>query len=83
MSFQELREQALKLPPADREALADDLMASLTDEPLDPELEAELNRRYEELVSGKVRGIPAEQVFAELKEAANEGERRISSRSKE
>lgn len=84
MSVQEIKEQALKLPPEDREMLAQELWQSLDDEPLDPEFEAELNRRWEEIESGKVKTIPHEQVMAEMSQKLKEmREDRISSGSKD
>jgi hypothetical protein len=39
----------------------------LTEEQDDPELDAMLDRRREEMLSGKVKGIPAEEVMARLR----------------
>jgi putative addiction module component (TIGR02574 family) len=79
MSVQELREEALKLSTEDREWLAQELWASVDDN--DPELAAELNRRWDEIVTGKVQTIPWEQVKAELDErvAKKRAERQVTS----
>ena len=61
-----IESQALQLPPKERARLAQRLIASL-----DPESDRdaeqvwlqEAERRLDELESGKVAGIPAEQVF--------------------
>ncbi len=66
MSVQEIKEEALKLSTEDREWLVQELWASVDDD--DPELVAELNRRWDEIVTGKVETIPWEQVKAELDE---------------
>ena len=58
----------MKLPPEEREWLAEELLASLdSEEQFSAEFKAMLDRRYEELVSGKVQGIPAEEAHAELR----------------
>jgi len=63
-----LAEQLLAWPTADRARLAALLLASM--EPTESDVEAawdeEVARRAAELDSGRVRGIPAEAVFAEL-----------------
>ena len=67
----DLREQLARLPEEDRAALADFLLDSLSPEyeaKLEEEFEAELKRREEEILSGRVVGVPAEQVMAELRE---------------
>jgi putative addiction module component (TIGR02574 family) len=69
MSLTEIKEQALKLPAEDREVLAQELWDSLDDEPLDPEFKAMLDRRWEEIQSGKVKTIPHEEVMARAREA--------------
>jgi len=62
MSVEQIREEALKLPPEQRGILADELYASLPEED-DPEMAAMLNRRWDEIVTGKVKTIPMEQVL--------------------
>ena len=57
-----LVEDALKLPPEARGALASRLLESLHDEVADPDAEAaweaEIDRRLRELDSGKVKTVP-------------------------
>jgi len=58
------------LPPEDRAELAHFLIGSLdpeTDEDAEAAWIAELQRRFEDMQSGRVTGVPAEQVFAELR----------------
>ena len=61
-----IESQALQLPPKERARLAQRLIASL-DPKSDRDAEQvwlqEAERRLDELESGKVAGIPAEQVF--------------------
>lgn len=64
---EKLKMQLDNLSEDDREALAYYLISTLPDEE-DDEWEAELLRRDRELSSGKVQGIPAEEVFRELRE---------------
>lgn len=68
MSVEEIRQEALKLPEAEREQLADDLYASLDFRDDDPEFSAMLKRRMEEIDSGKLETIPMEVAVAEIKE---------------
>ena len=60
----ELLKKALALPPEARAALADSLLESLDEEPVDEGVEAawseEIKRRIEEIDSGKVKPIPWE-----------------------
>lgn len=65
---QVLADQLLALPSPDRARLADLLLASLEErDPGAPAAwEAELERRSVELASGRVAGIPAEDVFTEV-----------------
>ncbi len=59
----------LALPPEDRELIAERLYESLHGEQDDdPEFLAMLNRRVEEIKSGKVKGVPADEVFRRLRE---------------
>lgn len=68
MNLEELEAEVLQLPAPFRARLAEALIASLDD---DAEIERawaeEAERRYWELESGKVQGIPMEQVFAEAR----------------
>lgn len=64
MQRKDLVESALKLSPAERFALVDEVMHSL-DRP-DPEIDRlwieEAQRRLEARLAGRVKGIPAEDV---------------------
>ena len=63
----------MELPIKDRAALAQVLIHSLDDgrvgDPIEVQRawEDEVDRRAEEIISGRVRGIPAEEVFAGLR----------------
>lgn len=63
-----LRHAVLALPADERADLVDMLLASL---PVEPEIEAawadELDRRLDEIESGRVKGVPAESVFADAR----------------
>ena len=64
---EELERQALALAPEEREALASHLIHSLENVPLDEVDEAwvaEAERRYQDFRSGKVQGVPCDQVFS-------------------
>ncbi len=66
----EIIAQAASLGPDERLRIVDALLESLT--PSDPDIDREwaavAQRRLEELRSGKVSGIPADVVFAKLRE---------------
>ena len=68
---EELSRKARALPPEDRARLAEELLASLHDHP-DPEIEAawdeEIRRRIAEIESGTAKLIPADEVFAEIRQ---------------
>jgi putative addiction module component (TIGR02574 family) len=71
-SLAEIEDDALKLPDEDRARLAVRLLASLEEEAESPEeieklwlVEAE--RRFQELRAGVVQGVPAKDVFAQLR----------------
>lgn len=71
-SLAEIENDALRLPPEDRARLAVDLLASLEGSVESPEeIEklwlAEAERRFRELRDGVVQGIPAQEVFAQLR----------------
>ncbi|CAN5916334.1 hypothetical protein BH23PLA1_BH23PLA1_25800 [soil metagenome] len=59
---------ALRLPPAERAMLAEQLMSSLdaSDAPIDPAWLQELDRRWAAFEAGEVEAIPVEDFFAEL-----------------
>lgn len=66
----QLESKALKLPAKDRARLAKRLIASLDPEPEEGAEEAwarEIERRVEELRTGKVRARPAEDVLREIR----------------
>jgi putative addiction module component (TIGR02574 family) len=68
--FEEIVASAMKLSDRERARLAQELIASLETE-IEPDVEAlwlaEAERRVEELRSGKVKGIPAEEAFARVR----------------
>jgi putative addiction module component (TIGR02574 family) len=71
-SLAEIEDDALQLPPEDRARLAVDLLASLEESVESPEeIEklwlAEAERRFQELRDGVVQGIPAREVFAQVR----------------
>jgi putative addiction module component (TIGR02574 family) len=71
-NLDQLTADAMKLPLRDRAQLAQRLVSTL-DEQIATDTEeswfAEAERRLEELRSGKVQGIPAEDVFRNAREA--------------
>lgn len=77
---QALFDSVMKLPIAERVALADQLMRALDEEPLtDAEMDAtaelwapEIRRRLAELESGAVQGIPWEEVDARIRKIVGE-----------
>ena len=71
-SLAEVKNQALQLPSEDRARLAVDLLASLEEsmesaEEIEKLWIAEAERRFQELRGGGVQGIPAREVFTELR----------------
>ena len=71
-SLAEVQDQALRLPPQDRARLAVHLLTSLEEstesaEEIERLWIAEAERRFQELRGGVVQGIPAREVFAELR----------------
>ena len=84
MSVQEIKEQALKLSAEDRELLAQELWDSLDEETIDPAFKAELDRRWDEIQSGKVKTIPHEEVMERARAAIEKvrEEKALSSRSR-
>jgi len=61
----EIVEAALQLPPEQREEVINDLWASL-DVDLGEEWEGEIKRRVQDVDAGRVKTIPAEEVFSRL-----------------
>ena len=71
-SLPEIEKEALRLPAEDRARLAVRRLSSLEGSTESPEeIEklwiAEAERRFQELRDGVVQGIPAKEVFAELR----------------
>ncbi|MFN8515274.1 MAG: addiction module protein [Thermomicrobiales bacterium] len=68
MTLAEIEAEVMKLSLEERELLAEAIYASLNDlTEIDEEWRVEIARRTEEIDSGAVQLIPAEQVFAELR----------------
>ena len=67
MTLAAVKKLAIKLPPQQRLRLADALYESLPILPGSVGL-AELERRADEVISGKVKGVPWEEVERELEE---------------
>ena len=67
MKREQIEAEARRLPREDRARLAEALISSLDDEAeVERAWEVEIRRRVEELRTGAVSGIPAEEVFAEI-----------------
>jgi putative addiction module component (TIGR02574 family) len=65
-----LETEALKLPPEERVALADHLLASLaTEGDVDQAWATEVERRIAEIEAGRMALVPAEQAIARAKQA--------------
>jgi putative addiction module component (TIGR02574 family) len=65
-----LEAEALKLPPEERAALADYLLASLSAErDVDEAWAAEVEHRIAEIEAGRMALVPAEQAIARAKQA--------------
>jgi putative addiction module component (TIGR02574 family) len=58
-----LAKAAVLLPPKDRTYLAEQLLASLDEVDLEQQWTAEAKRRRDEVRSGQVKPIPAEEVY--------------------
>ena len=61
-----LAKTAVLLPPEDRTYLAEQLLASLDQADLEEQWTAEAKRRRDEVRSGRVKAIPAEQVYRRI-----------------
>ena len=61
-----LARMAVLLPPQDRTYLAEQLLASLDDTDLEQEWAAEARRRRDEVRSGRVKPIPAEELYRRI-----------------
>jgi hypothetical protein len=77
-TYEEIRDEAMALADEQRSDLAEELYES-TLSAEERALEDEWDRRAEELISGKVKGIPAEESIARARAALNDA-RRSSSR---
>ena len=62
----EILEAALKLDPRQREELIEELSASLDVTDLGEYWEQEIRRRIDDVDSGRVKTVPADEVFARL-----------------
>lgn len=68
VSVEQIEAEALSLPSADRARLAEHLIASLdADAETERAWAMEIERRVQALDSGVVEGIPAPEVFAEIR----------------
>ena len=68
MTVNDIEAELLKLPSHERARLAEVLISSLDEEDEVARAWADVaERRYEELRTGKVKGIPAEDVFARIR----------------
>ena len=74
LPLERLQSEALDLPVSERARLAQLLIASLDEEPLDDPVEvekaweAEIYRRLQELRTGQATLIPAEKVLGDLRQ---------------
>ena len=64
----EILEAALKLPTEQREELIEELSASLDAADLGEYWEAEIQRRVADVDAGKVKTVPADEVYARLRQ---------------
>jgi putative addiction module component (TIGR02574 family) len=64
MSFTELKTEAMRLRPAQRAKLVSALIQTLDRYEEEPITMEQLDRRSEELRSGRVKGVPAEEMLA-------------------
>jgi putative addiction module component (TIGR02574 family) len=68
--LEQIEQQAKNLSREERERLIADLMAGLEGEPLTEIEQAwidEAERRYDDLVSGRVKGIPAQEAISNIR----------------
>ncbi len=73
LTRQELKSEAMKLAPADREALAEELLLSIDNtsrEAIDAAWLAEVHRRDEAFEAGKAVATPVADVIARLQRKA-------------
>jgi putative addiction module component (TIGR02574 family) len=64
----DILEAALKLPAEQREELIEELSASLDASDLGEYWEAEIERRIADVDAGKVKTVPADEVYARLRQ---------------
>lgn len=73
IALKKLEGEAMRLPARSRARLAQRLIASLDQGPVEPDAEklwrAEARRRAEDLASGKVKAVPAEKVLRRARAA--------------
>jgi putative addiction module component (TIGR02574 family) len=73
VTLEQVAEEALNLSVSDRSALTRILIQTLDPEPADDATEVqqawqvEVEKRVDEILSGRVKTIPAEEVFAKLR----------------
>ena len=78
-SYEEVRDEAMALSGEERTDLAEELYDSTLSEE-ERALEAEWERRAKELISGKVKGIPADEAIEEARAALADARRASSHR---
>ena len=78
-SYEEIRDEAMALSDEERTDLAEELYDSTLSEE-ERALEAEWEHRAEELISGKVKGIPADEAIEEARAALADARRASSHR---
>ena len=85
MTVRALEKEVLELPPRSRIRIAERILESV-DDFTSKEIEAawaqEIDRRVNDIESGKVKGIPAAQAMAKARRALNEARKISSARRK-
>jgi putative addiction module component (TIGR02574 family) len=85
MTVRALEKQVMNLPPRSRIRIAEKIIESV-DDFTSKEIEAawsqEIQRRVNDIETGKVKGIPAAQAMAKARRALNEARKISSSRRK-
>lgn len=74
MTREEIRSAALELEPSDREALAEELLLSISDadrEKIDAAWLAEAYRRDASFAQGRMTALPVEDVLARIQRRVN------------
>jgi putative addiction module component (TIGR02574 family) len=72
-TLEKVAEDALNLPPAERVALTRILIRALDGDPPEDSAEveaawqAEVEKRLDEVLSGRIQPVPAEEVFSKLR----------------